>query len=56
MHPGAGRLRPDGISYNAVMGACGEASHWQLVLNLLGDMPLNLISFNTAAKTFDRFG
>jgi hypothetical protein len=37
------------------MGACGEASCWQLVLHLLGDVPLNVISFNTAAKTFDRF-
>lgn len=52
---GCSGLRPDGISYNAVMGACGEASCWQLVLHLLGNVPLNVISFNTAAKTFDRF-
>eukprot|EP00435_Cladocopium_sp_Y103_P034177 s2293_g8.t2 len=52
-------IQPDCISYNAVMGACGEASYeasWQLVLHLLGNAPLNLISFNTAAKSFDRSG
>lgn len=49
-------IRPDVVSYNAVMGACGEASRWQVVLSLSNGMPLvNLISFNTAIKAFDRW-
>ena len=51
----AERVRPDVVSYNAVMGACGEASRWQVVLSL-SNLPLvNLISFNTAIKAFDRW-
>ena len=53
-------IQPDCISYNAVMGACGEAKCWELVLDLLSSpkksIDIDLISFNTAAKTFDRWG
>merc|ERR1711972_1179464 len=53
------RPRPDAITFNAAIGACGAAHHWEASLALLQDssharVELSVLVFNAAISACER--